>query len=291
MTSIAPTPATSSLVSAAPRSAPAIPAALAGALSSRVRPPRPGPLSTSLTFGWRALLKIKHVPMQLFDVTGFPIMFTLLFTFLFGGALAGSTGEYLQYLLPGILVQTVSFITMYTAMAINLDVSKGAFDRFRSLPIWHPSVLVGALLGDAVRYSIAATVVVLLGLILGFRPEGPLLGLPLAVGLLLVFAFSLSWVWTMLGLILKSQESVMMMSSMILFILTFASNIFVRPETMPGWLEAFVGYNPISRTATAVRGLVHGTVTPGQIIWVLATSAALVAVFGPISMRLYRRRE
>jgi ABC-2 type transport system permease protein len=274
-----------------PESRPAATSSLTGALSNRSRPPRPGPLSTSLTFGWRALLKIKHVPMQLFDVTGFPIIFTLMFTFLFGGALAGSTGAYLQYLLPGILVQSICFITMYTAMAINLDVSKGAFDRFRSLPIWHPSVLVGALLGDAVRYTIASVVVLSLGLILGFRPEGSWLGLPLAVALLLVFAFSLSWIWTWLGLILKSVESVMMVSSMFLFVLTFCSNIFVRPETMPGWLEAAVNHNPISRTATAVRGLMHGTVAPGQIAWVLGSSAVLVAIFGPLTMRLYRRRE
>lgn len=273
------------------RPAPAISAALSGALASRARPPRPGPLSTSLTFGWRALLKIKHVPMQLFDVTGFPIIFTLMFTFLFGGALAGSTAQYLQYLLPGILVQSVCFITMYTAMAINLDVSKGAFDRFRSLPVWHPSVLVGALLGDAARYTIASTMVLTLGFILGFRPEGAWYGIPLAVLLLLAFAFSLSWIWTWLGLLLKSQESVMMISSMVLFVLTFASNIFVRPETMPGWLELAVTWNPISRTVTAVRGLVHGAVMPGQILWVLASCVVLVAIFGPLTMRLYRRRE
>jgi ABC-2 type transport system permease protein len=264
---------------------------LTGIMNLAERPPRPGPVSTSLTFGWRALLKIKHVPMQLFDVTGFPILFTLMFTYLFGGALAGSTGQYLQYLLPGILVQTVCFITMYTAMAINLDVSKGSFDRFRTLPIWHPSVLVGALLGDAVRYSIASSVVIVLGLILGFRPEGSWLGIPLAVILLLVFAFSLSWIWTLLGLIMKSQESVMMISSMVIFVLTFCSNIFVRPETMPGWLQAFVNNNPISFTATAVRGLMHGHVTTAQIAWVLGSSAAMVAVFGPLTMRQYRRRQ
>ncbi len=275
----------------AARTAPTVPAALAGALVSHARPPRPGPLSTSLTFGWRALLKIKHVPMQLFDVTGFPIIFTLMFTYLFGGALAGSTRDYLQYLLPGILVQTVCFITMYTALAINLDVNKGAFDRFRSLPIWHPSVLVGALLGDAARYAMASAVVVALGFILGFRPDGPWYGLPIAVALLLIFAFSLSWVWTLLGLVLKSQESVMMISSMVLFVLTFCSNIFVRPSTMPGWLRIAVEHNPVSRTATAVRGLVHGDVTAAQILWVLGASAAQVAVFGPLTMRQYRRKQ
>jgi ABC-2 type transport system permease protein len=144
--------------------------ALRLALAERSRPPRPSALSASLTFGWRALLKIKHVPEQLFDVTAIPIMFTLMFTYLFGGALAGSTGEYLQFLLPGILVQTVVFITIYTGFTLNTDITKGVFDRFRSLPIWRPSVLVGALLGDAARYTMASTMVIALGLVLGFRP-------------------------------------------------------------------------------------------------------------------------
>ena len=119
---------------------------LQAALTPRTRPPVPGGLSASLTFGWRALLKIKHVPQQLFDVRAFPIMFTLLFTFLFGGALEGSTRAYAQFAIPGILVQTVAFITMYTGIALNTDISKGVFDRFRSLPIWRTSVLAGALI-------------------------------------------------------------------------------------------------------------------------------------------------
>ena len=146
---------TSTPTTTRPAAAEPAPETIRSALASSARPPRPSALSTSLTFGWRALLKIKHVPEQLFDVTMFPIMFTLMFTYLFGGALAGSTQEYIQFLLPGILVQTVVMITMYTGMALNNDIKKGMFDRFQSLPIWRPSVLVGALLGDAFRYSIA----------------------------------------------------------------------------------------------------------------------------------------
>ncbi|HSK83431.1 MAG TPA: hypothetical protein VK902_08505, partial [Rubrobacter sp.] len=121
-------------------------------------------------------------------MTAFPIMFTLMFTYLFGGALAGSTGEYLQFLLPGILVQTVVFITMYTGMGLNTDISKGAFDRFRSLPIWRPATLVGALLGDAARYAMASAMVI----VLGFRPAGGAAGVLLSVALVLVFSFGLS---------------------------------------------------------------------------------------------------
>jgi ABC-2 type transport system permease protein len=258
------------------------------ALSSRQRPPRPGPLSTSMTFGWRALLKIKHVPEQLFDVLMFPVMFTLMFTYLFGGALAGSTREYVQYLLPGILVQTIVFITMYTGMAINTDITKGIFDRFRSLPIWRPSVLVGALLGDVVRFTVAGTIVVLLGLVLGFRPAGGFTGVVLSIGLVLVFSFSIGWIWTMLGLILRTPQSVMGVSMMILFPLGFASNVFVDPTTMPGWLQAFVDVNPVSHLVTAVRGLMAGVVEGQEILWVLVASALFVVVFAPITMKLYR---
>jgi ABC-2 type transport system permease protein len=264
------------------------PDALRSVLSVGDRAGHPSALSASLTFGWRALLKIKHVPEQLFDVTMFPIMFLLLFTYLFGGALAGSTGEYLQFVLPGILVMTVTMITMYTGMALKNDISKGVFDRFRSMPIWQPSVLVGALLGDALRYTLASTMVIGLGLIMGFRPDGGVLGVAAGLGLLLVFCFSLSWLWTLLGLLLRTPESVMYTSMMVLFPLTFLSNILVDPATMPSWLEAFVGVNPISLLVTAVRGLMHGTVTGGEIAIVLAISGGLIAVFGPLTMHRYR---
>lgn len=257
----------------------------------RKRPSRPSPLAASITFGWRTLLKIKHVPMQLFDVTMFPIMMTLMFTFLFGGALAGSVGAYVQDLIPGILVMTVSMISMYTALAINTDISKGIFDRFRSLPFWRPAVLVGALLGDLARYTLASLVVIVLGFILGFRPDGGLSGLIMGVLLLLVFAFSLSWIWTTLGLLVTSPESVMMISGMASFPLTFASNIFVRPETMPPWLQTFVNINPVSHAVTAVRGLVHGRATSGEIVAALVASVVLVAIFAPLTMYLFRNKN
>jgi ABC-2 type transport system permease protein len=264
---------------------------LRATLSARTRPPRTTALAASVTFGWRAVLKIKHVPMQLFDVTAFPIMFVLLYTYLFGGALAGSPREYLQELLPGILVMTVSWITMYTGQALNTDISKGVFDRFRSLPIWRPAVLVGMLLADAARYLMASAVIIVVGVALGFRPHGGPAGVAGAVALLLVFSFSLSWVWTALGLRMQTPESVMQMSMTVLFPLTFASNVFVDPDTMPGWVQAFVRVNPISHLTTAARGLMHGSVEAGSIGWVLVWSAALVAVFGPLTMRIYGRER
>jgi ABC-2 type transport system permease protein len=277
--------------SAEQASAPVTEDALRGVLLAGERPPRPGPVSTSLTFGWRALLKIKHVPEQLVDVTMFPIMFTLMFTYLFGGALAGSTQEYLQFLLPGILVQANVMITMNTGITLNTDIQKGVFDRFRSLPVWRPSPLVGALLGDLVRYSIGSAIVIMLGLVLGFRPEGGAVGVVLSVALLLVFSFCLSWLWTMLSLILRTPNSVAGVSMMVMFPLTFVSNIFVDPKTMPGWLQAVVEVNPITHLATVVRGLMDGSVPAGEIGWVLVSSVLLVAVFGPITMVLYRNKK
>ena len=263
-------------------------ATLRAALSTRTRPPRPGPLSASLTFGWRAIRKIRHVPMQLFDVTMFPIMFTLIFTFLFGGALAGSPREYLQDLLPGILVMTVTMITVYTGMALNTDIHKGVFDRFRSLPIWRPAVLAGMMLADAARYTMAAAVVIALGIVLGFRPGGGPLGVVAAVALLIVFSSSLSWIWSSIGMKMQTPETVMQMSMTVLFPLTFASNVFVDPDTMPGWLQAFVKVNPISHVTTACRELMHGSIETGAIGWVLLWSAGLTVVFAPLTLRLYR---
>jgi ABC-2 type transport system permease protein len=264
--------------------------AIKSVLTVRTRPKPPHPLAASLTLAWRALLKIKHVPMQLFDVTMFPIMMTLMFTFLFGGALAGSVGAYLHDLLPGILVMTVVMISMYTAVAINTDFAKGIFDRFRSLAFWRPAVLVGALLGDSVRYSLAALVVLVLGVILGFRPGGGIVGVLLGVLLTLAFAFSLSWIWTMLGMMMKTPESVMGVSGLASFPLTFASNIFVRPETMPEWMQFVVNINPVTHAVTAVRALMHGTATVDQVLGVLVISAILIVIFGSATMYLYSNR-
>lgn len=260
------------------------------ALGAGTRPSRPRVISQSFTFGWRALLKIKHVPEQLGDVTMFPIMFVLMFTYLFGGALAGSVTEYLQFLLPGILVQTVVMITMYTGHTLNKEIQRGTFDRTRTLPIWQPTVFIGALLGDAARYTMASTVILTLGLILGFRPDGGLPGIVLGTLLLLVFCFCFSWIWTALGLIMRSPEALMGASMMIIFPVTFVSNIFVDPSTMPGWLQPIVEWNPVSLLATAVRGIMAGDAPMFEVMWVLAASVVLISVFAPVTSYIYRRK-
>jgi ABC-2 type transport system permease protein len=265
-------------------------AALQKALASTPRPPRASALSAALTFGWRGMLKVKHVPEQLVDVTITPVLFVVMFTYIFGGAIAGSTGDYLDYLLPGILVMSVSFTTVYSGVALNTDLTKGVVDRFRSLPIWRPAPLVGALLGDSVRYLVAGTLIVVLGVILGFRPSAGVGGVIAAMALVIVFAFGLSWVFTTLGLLMRSPNAVMNAGFLGIFPLTFLSNVFVEPETLPSALEAFVNANPISVLATASRGLMEGDASGGDIAIVLATTVALTAVFAPLTTRLYRSR-
>jgi ABC-2 type transport system permease protein len=267
------------------------PAALRKALASAPRPPRASAMSAALTFGWRGMLKVKHVPEQLLDVTITPVMFVVLFTYLFGGAIAGSTGEYLDYILPGILVMSVLFTTVYSGVALNTDLTKGVVDRFRSLPIWRPSPLIGALLGDSVRYLVAGTVIVVLGVILGYRPDNGVPGVVAALALVIVFAFGLSWVFTTLGLLLRSPQAVMNAGFMGIFPLTFLSNVFVDPDTLPAGLEAFVEVNPISILADCSRALMAGSVDGGDLAIVLGTAAALTAVFAPLTTRLYRTRS
>jgi ABC-2 type transport system permease protein len=265
--------------------------AIRKALSSAPRPQRPSALSTAVTFGWRGMLKIKHVPEQLIDVTLTPVLFTLMFTYLFGGAIAGSTSDYLQFILPGILVMSVLFTTVYSGVTLNTDVTKGVVDRFRSLPIWRPAPLVGAVLGDSVRYLVAATVVVALGLALGFRPDGGVQGVLAAMLLVVVFSFGLAWVMTTAGMLLRAPNAVMNVGFMALFPITFLSNVFVEPETLPSGLEAFVDVNPISHLVTASRDLMDGNAVGGELAVALGTAAVLTAVFAPLTVRLYRNRS
>ncbi|MGO1975011.1 MAG: ABC transporter permease [Propionibacteriaceae bacterium] len=253
-------------------------------------PARPsGPVGSSLTFGWRALLKIKHVPEQLLDVVLYPILFVLMFTYVFGGAIAGSPREYLQFALPGVLAQTVLFLTMYTAMNINTDIEKGVFDRFRTMAIWRPSHLMGALLADSLRYGLATMLVLIVGGLIGYRPPGGWVGVLAAVALLLIFCFALSWLWLIVGLTVRTPSAVMGVAVLILFPLTFVSSVYAPPETMPTWLQAFVGINPVSLLVDTARDLMNGTPELADAAIVLGISALIVAVFAPIALRIYNR--
>jgi ABC-2 type transport system permease protein len=263
--------------------------ALQAALAGDDRPPRPSVAATCLAFGWRGMLKIKHVPEQLLDVTVTPVLFLVMFTYLFGGAVEGSTDEYLQFLLPGMVVQSVLFTTVYSGVTLNTDMTKGVVDRFRSLPVWRPAPLVGAVMGDAVRYVVAAAIVVVLGLIMGFDAHGGVLGVLAAVALVVVFAFGLSWLFATVGLLLRAPNAVLNAGFLALFPLIFLSNIFVDPSTLPSALEAFVKVNPISHLCDATRGLMAGDVDGDKVLLSLAEAAALTAIFAPLTVRLYGR--
>jgi len=271
-------------------STPDLDASLLAVLAAGERPSRPSAVSAAFTFGWRGLLKIKHVPEQLFDVTLTPILFTLMFTYIWGGAIEGSTGEYLQYILPGILVVTVTFTTVYSGVTMNTDLTKGVVDRFRSLPISRSAPLAGPLLADACRYVLAALVGLVVGLVLGYNADGGILGIIGALAVLVVFALGLAWAFTALGLVMKTPQGVMNFGFTLIFPLTFMSSAFVNPETMPDGLQAVVEQNPFTRVVTATRGLLEGTASWGDIGIVLGFAALMTAIFAPLTIRLYRTK-
>lgn len=253
------------------------------------RPRPPSAFSNALVFGWRAVLKFRHVPEQLFDLVMTPIMFTLLFTFVFGGALAGSTGDYLQFFLPGILVQTVIFNSVYSGMGLSTDLGKGLFERFRSLPIWPLSPFAGLMVGDVLRHLIAGGIILAIGLTLGYRPEAGVAGTVAAFALLVAIGFGVGWVFIVLGLVLRTPTTVMTLGFAFIFPLVFASNMMVDPGTMPEWLRAFVEVNPVSHMITAMRRLMGGGADVGTVLLALAVPAALTIALAPLTLWLYRR--
>jgi ABC-2 type transport system permease protein len=259
-------------------------------LQAAPRPAAPSALSNALVFGWRAVLKFKHVPEQLFDLVMTPIMFTLLFTFVFGGALAGTPGEYLQFFLPGILVQTVVFNAVYSGMGLSTDLGKGLFDRFRSLPIWPLAPFAGLMVGDILRHLIAGAIILTIGLILGYRPEAGVPGVLAAFALLVAIGFGMGWVFIVLGLLIRTPTTVMTLGFTFLFPIVFASNIMVDPATMPGWLRAFVDVNPVSLMTTAMRGLMGGGASLDQVLIALIAPVVLTAVLAPTTLWIYMRR-
>ena len=259
-------------------------------LTSTRAPRRPSAFSNAVVFGWRAVLKFRHVPEQLFDLVMTPIMFTLLFTFVFGGALAGSTREYLQFFLPGILVQTVAFNSVYSGMGLSTDLGKGLFDRFRTLPIWPLAPFAGLMIGDVLRHLIAGFIILAIGLMLGYRPEAGVPGVIAGFLLLLGVGFGMGWVFMVLGLMIRTPTTVMTVGFTFLFPLVFASNIMVDPATMPGWLRAVVEANPITWMTTAIRGLMGGGATAGQVGLALLFPAALTVALAPVTLWLYGRK-
>jgi oleandomycin transport system permease protein len=247
-------------------------------------------LRHSWTLFWRSAMKLKHSPEQLLDITLQPIMFVVIFVFLFGGAIAGDWHRYLPYVLPGIMVQSIVFASMGTGLGLNADIKKGIFDRFRSLPIARSAPLIGTVLFDVARYLVSGLMVLGFGMTLGFEVRTGIVGVLGAFGLMVAFSFALCWVWVLLGLVVPSPNTVQGVAFVVMFPLTFGSNLLVRTDTLPGWLQAWVKINPVTSLSDAVRGLLlDGPVAHPATISLL-WAAALVVVFAPLGVRAYRRR-
>ena len=254
---------------------------------------RPSPataLANSLTLAWRSVLKIKTNPEDLFGLWLQPIMYLILFTYVFGGAIAGGTHKYLQYSLPGILVLSVVFATLGTGMMLSQDISTGVFDRFRALPIVRWAPLAGAILGDLVRYVISILVTLGFGYVLGFRVQTNVIAAVMGCLLLIAFAFAMCWLSAMLGVLVKTAQGVQLYGFLFMFPLVFGSNILTSTRSMPGWLQAFVKVNPVTYLTEAERALLVGgpaaTAVERSLLWALG----IFVVFAPLAVTAYRRR-
>lgn len=252
---------------------------------------QPAVIRHSVVLAGRSLTKTLRTPEALLDVTLQPAVFLLLFTYVFGGAIAGgSQHEYLQFLLPGILGQTIALAGV--AIGVNLcdDVGKGVFDRFRSLPIARSAPLVGAVLADVVRYLLIFVVTLGFGYVLGFRADATAIEV-LAAGLISVgFALSLSWASVWVGMLARTPGAVQGIMMLILFPLSFGSSTFVQTSTMPDWLQAISDNNPLTHLVDTVRGLLLGQPMGSHLWWTLGWMVALVGIFFPLALRAYRRK-
>jgi ABC transporter DrrB family efflux protein len=259
------------------------------ALPPRVRPAEG--LRQSASLSWRTLVQIKHNPMELIDFSIQPIMFLLLFTYVFGGAISGSTGDYLTFALPGIIVQNALFGTLNTGVGLNSDLTKGVFDRLRALPIARWAPLAGRIAADIVKQAWAMALLLGLGAIMGFRVgDNGVLGVLGAFGVLLTFAVAFSWISVLVGMLVSEPERVMVFGFAVMFPLTFVSNAFVPTDTMPGWLQGWVDVNPVTILADSVRGLLVSGPVAGPVTGALLWAAGVLAVFAPLAVRAFRKR-
>ena len=244
----------------------------------------------TLTIARRNLLHIKATPEQLVEMSIQPLMFLVLFVYVFGGAIEGSSREFLMYALPGILVQSVAFLPFTTALALNVDFQRGVIDRFRSLPIARSAVISGRILADGARIVWSIVIITGFGVLLGFRFGGGVAGALGALAVVTAFGITMCWPMAFIGITARSTESVNTWGFMIILPLTFASSAFVRPETMPGWLEAFVDVNPVTSVIDAARGLMLGGAVARPVVQSVIWMAVITAVFAPLAIARYRRR-
>jgi ABC transporter DrrB family efflux protein len=251
---------------------------------------RPNLVSNTLTIARRYLLHIKATPEQLVEMTIQPIMFLVLFVFVFGGAIAGSWQNYLQFALPGILVQTVCFLPFTTALALNADFQRGVIDRFRSLPIARSAVIGGRIAADGVRIAWSILIITGFAMALGFSFAGGAGGALGAFALILSFGLVMCWPMAFLGITARTPESVNTWAFMIILPLTFASSAYAPVDTMPGWLQAFVKANPVTSVIDASRGLMLGGPVAEPVIDSVIWMVVITAVFAPLAILRYRRR-
>jgi oleandomycin transport system permease protein len=248
-------------------------------------------LAHSLTLAWRNVTQLKHSPEKLLDVILMPIVFLVLFLFVFGGVVAGSTHAYLELLLPGLVAQMAVFATMGLGTALCEDIHKGVFDRFRSLPIARSAPLVGAVLGDTARFCVVMVVLTGFGSLLGFRFHTGVLPVLAASALAYVFYLAVCWISVLIGLVAPSPETVQGIAFIFIMPLVFGSSILMpSTQSMPGWLQAWVKVNPVTSLADAVRGLTVGGPVASHAMYALAWAAGIVVVAFPLAMRMYRRR-
>lgn len=256
-------------------------------------PLRVGPLQAArhgLALAGRGIAKIRKTPVQLVDVILTPVVFLLMFVYLFGGAIGGGDVDaYLQTIVPGIMVMTVFQASIGIGVSLNADAGTGVFDRFRSMPIARSAPLVGAVLADLVRYLVSLTVLLALAIVMGYRMQTTPLALLVAVPLLVAFGLSFSWISVFLGMLVKTPGSVQGVMTILILPLTFASNVFVPSQTMPGWLQAWSEVNPVSLMSETLRGLMNGGAVAAPLLGSLLWMAGVVAVFFPLAMRAYRK--
>jgi ABC transporter DrrB family efflux protein len=254
-----------------------------------------GWLGDSLEMMRRNLLHIRRTPELLLDVTISPIMFVLLFSVVFGGAInvggeGGANASYTNFLMAGIFVQTVAFAGVYTGVLLANDLTKGMIDRFRSLPMAQSSVLTGRTLTDLLRAALAVAIMWIVGMIVGFRPAGGVGGSAAAIGIILLFGFAVSWIGVAAGAAVRTPEALQGIVFTIVFPLTFISSAFVPTESLPGWLQPFAENQPFTVVVNAVRDLVLGTHNYNAEIPALIWSVGLLVVAFPLGLWLYNRR-
>lgn len=245
----------------------------------------------SLVLAGRNLTKTRRNPGLLADALFLPVVFLLLFVYLFGGAVAGSTRAYLQYIFPGVLVMAMLMTGLLaTGVSLNVDIKKGVFDRFRSLPIGRSAPLVGSVSADLIRYLVALVTLFGLGYLLGFRIQTDPLAAAAAVALTTAFSFALSWLGVLVGALIKEPVIVQTVSFLAIFPLAFGTDMVAPASTMPGWLQAWINVNPVNHVVEAARGLLIGGPVAAAAIATLLWSIGLLLVFVPLAGYAYRRR-